>query len=371
MTKLNKPWQFHQPMVTGVYWWNHKTVRALFPDAVSPPVIHPSFTDALKAALENNGCVVAWSSRLTEEQITQCDKDNIPLIRMEDGFLRSVGLGAGWVPAASLILDSQGIYYDARHSSDLEWLLENQPVDKHQIKRAHDLRQLIIKARLSKYNLSQPNRIATLPSDRLKVLVPGQVADDASVLTVLTALDQPVHSKSDFNVNLELLKKAREHNPDAYIIFKPHPDVLSGLRKGQVHRQDALNYADQVICNQDIIPLLESCDKVETFSSLTGFEALLRDKPVTVHGKPFYAGWGLTRDMTALPSRTRKRSVDELVYLTLIEYSRYVDPLSFKPCEAEELVKSLERMRQSRYLKFKNRVLLQLARLIEMLPFNK
>jgi len=368
MTKLNKPWQFHQPMVTGVYWWNHKTVRALFPDAVSPPVIHQSFSDALKAAHETNGCVVAWSSRLTEQQIAQCDKDNIPLIRMEDGFLRSVGLGAGWVPAASLILDSRGIYYDARHTSDLEWLLENQAVDKQQIKRAQDLRKKIIRARLSKYNLKQPDTMPSWPSDRLKVLVPGQVADDASVLSVF---DEPINSESDFNVNLELLKKARKNNPDAYIIFKPHPDVLSGLRKGQVHRQQALNYADQVICNQDIIPLLESCDKVETFSSLTGFEALLRDKQVTVHGKPFYAGWGLTRDMTALASRTRKRSVDELVYLTLIEYSRYVDPLSFKPCEAEDLIISLEKLRQSRYLKFKNRLLLQLARTIESLPFNK
>jgi len=368
MTKLNKPWQIHQPMVTGVCWWNHKSVKALFPDAVSPPVIHRSFSDALKAAHENNGCIVAWSSRLTEKEIAQCDNDNIPLIRMEDGFLRSVGLGAGWVPAASLILDSQGIYYDARQTSDLEWLLENQPVDETQIKRAHDLRKKIIEAKLSKYNLNQANNVSTFPSNRLKVLVPGQVSDDASVLT---AVDQPTNSGTAFNVNLDLLKKARENNPDAYIIFKPHPDVASGLRKGQLQKQEALSYADHIAYNSDIIAILDSCDKVETFSSLTGFEALLRDKQVTVHGQPFYAGWGLTQDMTALPSRTQKRSVDELVYLTLIEYSRYIDPLTFKPCQVEDLIKSLEKLRQSRYLKFRNQLLLKLARVAEILPFNK
>ena len=36
---------------------------------------------------------------------------------------------------------------------------------------------------------------------------------------------------------------------------------------------------------------------METMTSLAGFEALLRGKPVTTHGQPFYAGWGLTEDI--------------------------------------------------------------------------
>lgn len=36
-------------------------------------------------------------------------------------------------------------------------------------------------------------------------------------------------------------------------------------------------------------------------TSTLGFEALLRGKPVTCLGMPFYAGWGLTRDLAPAP----------------------------------------------------------------------
>ena len=59
-------------------------------------------------------------------------------------------------------------------------------------------------------------------------------------------------------------------------------------------------------------------------TSLSGFEALLRLKKVFTYGLPFYAGWGLTNDKMSCSRRTRKRSIDELVYLTLIAYPRYL-----------------------------------------------
>ncbi|MGB0799938.1 MAG: capsular polysaccharide biosynthesis protein, partial [Planktomarina sp.] len=44
----------------------------------------------------------------------------VDAIRVEDGFLRSKGLGAQLIPPMSLVLDSLGIYFDPRTLSDLE-----------------------------------------------------------------------------------------------------------------------------------------------------------------------------------------------------------------------------------------------------------
>src|SRR5690606_40041425 len=117
------------------------------------------------------------------------------------------------------------------------------------------------------------------------VLVPGQVADDASILS------SPCDSfdiSATPNVNLALLAAARANNPHARIVYKPHPDVACGLRKGALEPAQALRYADLIADRFDIAHLIEQCESVETLSSLSGFEAMLRGKPVTVHGLTFY-----------------------------------------------------------------------------------
>ena len=77
-------------------------------------------------------------------------------------------------------------------------------------------------------------------------------------------------------------------------------------------------------------------DEVHVNTSLAGFEALLRGKAVTTYGVPFYAGWGLTRDLGPVPARrTAKRSIDELVAAALLIYPRYLDPVTGLPCPAE------------------------------------
>jgi len=80
-------------------------------------------------------------------------------------------------------------------------------------------------------------------------------------------------------------------------------------------------------------------DALHVLTSLAGFEALLRGKQVVTHGVPFYAGWGLTRDLGAVPARrTARRSLAELVAAVLILYPRYLDPVTRLPCPAEVLV---------------------------------
>ena len=77
-------------------------------------------------------------------------------------------------------------------------------------------------------------------------------------------------------------------------------------------------------------------------TSLAGFEALLRGKPVWTYGRPFYAGWGLTHDALDFPRRDRRLDLDQLIAGALIAYPIYVHPRSGLPCRIEDVVTYLE-----------------------------
>ncbi|WP_136443121.1 capsular polysaccharide biosynthesis protein [Pacificoceanicola onchidii] len=264
---------------------------------------------------------MAWAGKATEETT----------VRVEDGFLRSRGLGAELIPPLSLVLDPQGIYYDPARASRLEDLIRARAVDirPDQIERARRLLSSINAAGLSKYNLS--GDLPTLPGGK-RILVPGQVEDDASILK----------GSPETQSNAALLARCRAENPDAVILWKPHPDVEAGLRAGAV--EDPERWADLTLSNAPIAPLLEQVDAIWTMTSLSGFEALLRGVSVTVLGAPFYAGWGLTQDLGPVPARRLagpRPDLLALVHATLIDYPRYRDPITGLPCPPEVIVERL------------------------------
>ena len=162
-----------------------------------------------------------------------------PTTRIEDGFLRSRGLGATLTPPLSLVADRLGIYYDPRAPSQLEQMIaDTVTLRPDQKARAERLRQQVIGAGLTKYNAGQT--AAEITGTR-RILVPGQVEDDASILT----------AAGDIKTNLALLTAVRRANPDAIILYKPHPDVEAGLRLGAVPDRDAAASADRVLTNTD------------------------------------------------------------------------------------------------------------------------
>jgi capsular polysaccharide export protein len=161
--------------------------------------------------------------------------------------------------------------------------------------------------------------------------VPGQVEDDASIQ----------RGSPELQRNVELLAAVRGHYPDAFIVYKPHPDVEAGFRRGRVSANQASAYSDRVVTHTAILELIEAADRIATMTSLTGFEALLRAKPVTTYGQPFYAGWGLTDDVFPVTRRTRQRSIDEIVAAALILYPRYLDPFTGLRCTPELLIERL------------------------------
>lgn len=235
------------------------------------------------------------------------------LIQLEDGFLRSVGLGALFARPLSWVADNTGMYFDATSSSDLELILNQANFATEELDEADQLIQLLCQNNITKYNTGQGNWRKPVTSKRL-LLVPGQVESDASI----------AYGAADIQKNIDLVKAVRANNPDAYIIYKPHPDVLAGARASGTDEQLAQQYVDLVVNNVDISEMLNQVDEVHVLTSLAGFEALLRGKTVVCYGKPFYAGWGLTQDQAVLPRRTAKLSLQELVAGVLLRYPMYV-----------------------------------------------
>lgn len=247
-------------------------------------------------------------------------------VRLEDGFLRSRGLGAALVPPVSLIADATGgAYYDPARPSAIEAAMAA-PLPPGGAARAEALAAALIAAGLSKYNLPA-TALPDLPPGT-RILVPGQVEDDASIRL----------GTGEVATNLDLLRAARAANPEAVLIYKPHPDVVAGLRPGAV---EAEGLADLVLPEADPMALIGAVDAVWTMTSTLGFEALIRGTPVTCLGAPFYAGYGLTTDLGPVPGRRRPSTLPALIHACLIAAPRYLDPVTSRPCPPEVIVERL------------------------------
>lgn len=276
-------------------------------------------------------CLAVWRSKVSGAVMGELENRQIKFVEVEDGFLRSRGLGADCIPPLSITVDRLGAHFDPARPSELEHLLEEGAFDQGMRDRARELRRLIVAAGIGKYE-SGTGVLDRRETNRLHVLVPGQVEDDRAVIAGGCGLVS----------NLALLKRVREHVPDAYVLYKPHPDVLAGHRRGTIPDRDCLELADEIVGELPIAALIDLVDEVHVNSSLAGFEALLRGKAVTTYGVPFYAGWGLTRDLGPVPTRrTSRRTIDELVVAALLLYPRYFDPVTGLPCPAEVVVERL------------------------------
>jgi capsular polysaccharide export protein len=235
------------------------------------------------------------------------------------------------MPAASLVLDSRRMYFDPSGRSDLEQLLVETEFDTGLIERARNLINQIVTRGITKYNLGDTAPSVEWPAEKRRILVPGQVEDDLSVRL----------GGEGINGNLDLLARVRTLNPDAFILYKPHPDVEAGHRKGKIPDEIARLYADRIIRDVSTAALLAEIDELHTLTSLAGFEALLRGRRVVVYGRPFYAGWGLTTDLAKI-ARDRRLAVEELVAGALILYPRYLDPVTRLPCGPEIVIERLD-----------------------------
>ncbi|MEM1033342.1 MAG: capsular polysaccharide biosynthesis protein [Myxococcota bacterium] len=299
--------------------WKHAYMRAYLRCPGNEVHFPRSVAEAernLGPAAEEEARFVVWGQREPEALRDLAERRGIDVCRVEDGFLRSVGLGSDLAMPASLVFDRRGIYYDPRGVSDLEHILETATFDEEERRRARALRERIVAAGLSKYNVGAADRTLPVPVGKYVLLVPGQVEDDASVRLGGGAV----------KTNFALVASARRARPDAYVIFKPHPDVLAGNRRGHVDPTRLAGVCDHVETEATLAQCLAVASEVHTMTSLVGFEALLRGIRVVTYGLPFYAGWGLTDDHAPpCPRRTRRLDLDALVAGALLRYPRYLD----------------------------------------------
>ncbi len=281
---------------------------------------------------------------------------NVKIYRLEDGFIRSVGLGIRLTPPISLVVDPVGIYFDASQPSYLEQLLLKSEFERELIERAEKIIDVIKDHKITKYNLKE-NKWEPPRSSKKIIVIPGQVETDASI-----RWGSPV-----IKTNLELIKSVRNLNPDAYIIYKPHPDVAQGYRMGEVSLEDIKRYCDEIVFSCSPISLIEGAEEIHTISSLFGFEALIRNKRVVCYGQPFYSGYGLTVDIYQNERRNKKRTIQELAAASFIIYPLYSSLISGKIIRIEEAIEEILFLSAKRPWKFKMHSLLQII----MEPFLK
>jgi capsular polysaccharide export protein len=307
-------------IASGILRWKHRFLRQYLGRNGLTISDDPSVIAHEKSAGRRH---IAWGARPEAD------------LRIEDGFLRSRGLGAALVRPLSLVLDDSGIYFDPSRPSRLETLIaERTPLSAAQQARIARFLSRLKALHLSKYNVGA--ELPPLPKGH-RILVAGQVEDDASITL----------GAGKISTNLALLQAARAAHPEAILVYKPHPDVEAGLRRGKLPA--ANDIADVIASEADPLALIEACDAVWTMTSLIGFEALLRGTPVTCTGAPFYAGWGLTTDLGPVPARRAARpDLMSLAHAVLIDYPRYFDPKFGTPLSPEEALELLSQAPKGR-----------------------
>ena len=299
--------------ILGISRWKQPKLKPFFPNN---ELVFLNSIDGLEE-------ITVWGNQKLED---------IKIERIEDGFIRSVSLGVDFSQPYSLIIDKRGLYFDATKESDLEYILLNYSFDRVLLKRAEKVRHYLVDNRLSKYNIFNDKQVLLDKKNinQKTILVVGQVEGDASLIYGANSMK-----------NLELLKATKVDNQKAYIVYKPHPDVLKGSREGNIEDSLALKYCNQIEKKVSIDSLLDIVDEVHTITSLVGFEALLREKKVICYGMPFYAGWGLTIDKKKCVRRDRKLTLNELIAGVYILYPKYIDPISLEICEVERVLEVL------------------------------
>ena len=315
----------------GIRRWKQLHFRAFLSGTETTLQFIWDFDEALATAKSLNARLAVWAAKCTDGDAAKACKAGVPLLRVEDGFIRSIGLGSDYETPYSLVTDSEGIYYDPAGPSDLEGILNRIASDPAayawELARARRLRHFIVSRGITKYNLPvKPVRLAA-PAGKRVVLVIGQTDGDASV----------VRGRGVVQTNTELLQVVRQKRTEAYVVYLEHPDVADGNRPGRIDSTVLKACTDEVLTGMAAVALLGSVDEVHVLTSLTGFEALLRGIPVVTYGRPFYAGWGLTEDALAFPRRTSGLSLEGLVAGTLILYSTYWDWFSGQFCRPEDV----------------------------------
>lgn len=287
--------------------------------------------------------VLAWGRKPSAAKAQRlAHKLGLPLLRAEDGFVRSFGPAPEFA-SLSVVLDASGIYYDSTAPSDLETMLANPQSNLASNPMADAAMTMLLQHGLSKYNYAPHLQLP--PTDAPRVLVLDQTFGDMSV-------QYGAANKQTFS---DMLQAAIDENPGAQVWVKTHPEVSLGRKRGYLSDvlPIGLPQGGQLhVMREAAQPfgLLQQASKVYAVTSGMGFEALLCGKPVVCFGVPWYAGWGLTddryRQSTAWARRAQQRSVKELFVTAYLRYTRYLNPTTYQQGSIIDAMQWVVRQRQ-------------------------
>lgn len=280
-----------------------------------------NFKEIQKKSFTKGDKIILWGFKASCNKIYQYAKENnISIITFEDGFIRSVGLGSDFVPPYSLVMDSKGIYYNPKKTSQLEHIiLHNQTITPEQKERVENFIVLYKEMQISKYNIVQQNTqeekdfILQRANKKKIILITGQVSDDMSIIYGATKIQNYSH----------LVREVRKNNPSAFIIYKHHPDVIASNRNGYIESEYLLQYVDCITQNLTSIDAIQIADEIHTITSTIGFEALLYGKKVVHYGMPFYGGYGFTDDKSEIRNKRNVVDFNTFCYAALFLYPYY------------------------------------------------
>ena len=314
-------------------FWKRRWLSAFTTDLVTE-LKFVTTSQLMKA--DKHSSLLVWGARKAEN--LRAKYPDRELFTMEDGFVRSAGLGVDLNRPSSLVLDRRGIYYDSRQPSDLEVHLNKARITDEQFEQALAIIDKLITSKTTNYNIGDgiDSSLSEWIEDQKAqgkqiILVPGQVEGDASI-----AFGSP-----RWKTNLGLMQQVKQDFTDAVILYKPHPDIVANGRKNKSNIMEEKLIADRTVSDINIALLYDKVDRVCVLTSLSGFEALIRGVAVSVYGLPFYAGWGLTDDRLNIPRRTAKLSVESLVYTSLVTYPRYVNWETGRFCSLMNVIEQI------------------------------
>ncbi|MCA1439337.1 capsular polysaccharide biosynthesis protein [Ensifer sp. IC4062] len=321
--------------------WKHAFLKLYFPDRhfhfFPKNLSERDFEQTWKPRIlaDKTSEFFVWGPELPHPLAAIAVRQDIPVWFVEDGFIRSIRPSASRTAPFSLALDRRAPYFDCRQASELELILKTYDfeADALLMARARAGIRLLLDQGISKYNDGCRRNAEQVygPKSRKRVLVVGQVEDDASIrYGCLARLS-----------NNDLVRLAAQEQPDAQILYKPHPDVVSRVRPAQSDPGEVAHLCQIVTERLPLAEALRTVDHVYTITSLAGFEALLRGIKVTAIGCPFYSGWGLTDDRQPNPRRGRALSVEALFAGAYLIYPRYFDPETGRQTSYETTVAAI------------------------------
>lgn len=336
MTCENRP---IKTLALRFHVWKQDILRKYFPDRqfVFAPM-HLTAQDLKEKYadfLQPDRDVFVWSLTAPAGIATVIEQAGARLHILEDGFLRSNRPFASRSMPLSLAIDTRTAHFDAGRASDLEVLLETYPFNNEPtlLDRATSGMKALLESGVTKYNGGARMSADALYGEktRKRVLVLGQVDGDASIrFGCPSGVTQT-----------DLIHAAVAENPDCEVIFRPHPDIVNGVRPSAIDLESLSRVCRIVTTPASLSDAFKTIDKVYTLTSLGGFEAMIRGLPVTVFGYPFYAGWGLTDDRAGIDRRKRRLTIEQLFAGAYLLYPKYFDPATGAQSTFEETEKLL------------------------------